>query len=365
MNESSSILLVDDDPMILRMGSTLLTRAGYRVRTASSGEDAMQAIRDEYPGILVTDWMMPGMTGIDLCRALREMEREINRHVYTIMLTALGDPDNIVEAFDAGADDYLSKPIHSRELVARVGAGARLVTLKQRLNLKERELQYRNAELEVAYAELTKANERLDHMALTDELTDLPNRRAAMQTADARWEEVTRHGGPLACVMMDLDHFKSINDTWGHEVGDEVLRQTAAVLRRTTRGGERVFRFGGEEFLLLCPNSGSEAAIVGAERIRSAIESMEVLVDGERLDVTMSLGVADRTPDMESFNDLLKAADEALYRAKHAGRNRVWVSDVESGMPPSSALAGGEIVDPAIEQLGDADSGASDLKQAG
>ncbi|MFK7960949.1 MAG: diguanylate cyclase [Phycisphaerales bacterium] len=371
MNASSSILLVDDDPMILHMGRTLLTRAGYRVRTAEDGPTAIAAIRKEDPGILVTDWMMPGMTGIDLCRTLREMEREMGRHIYTIMLTALGEPDRLVEAFDAGADDYLSKPFHAQELVARVGAGARLVALKQRLDHKERELQKRNAELEVAYQKLTQANQQLDRMALTDELTGLMNRRAAMKTAGQRWDEVSELGGSMSCVMMDLDHFKSVNDTWGHEVGDDVLRATAAVLKATTRSGETVFRLGGEEFLLFCPNAGSCHAINGAERIRRQIEDMCVMSGTTRIPVTLSLGVAERRPDMHSLKDLIRAADDALYFAKHSGRNRVatFEESIAATDEPSDEAAVGSTeatLEPgtsdAIEYV---DPTSTDLRKAG
>lgn len=321
----NTLLLVDDDPMIRRMGQTLLQKAGYDVRVASDGIEALDLIRHDPPDIVLTDWLMPELDGIGLCRAIREAEDIVGR-IYVVMLTAQSQPERLVEAFDAGADDYLGKPFHRSELVARIGAGSRLVALKQDVQRKEVELHRRNAELEIAYQELSRANLRLDAMATTDELTGLKNRRSAMTAVERRWEEVSRHGGKMAFVMMDIDHFKKFNDTWGHDVGDLVLREVSATLSDCSRASEDVFRLGGEEFLLFCHSSSAHDASVVSERIRHAVEITEIMAGTNPLNVNISLGVAERQPWMTSPNELFKAADEALYAAKHAGRNCVMIA---------------------------------------
>jgi len=321
-----TLLLVDDDPLIRRMGEALLSRAGYDVRIASDGARALEMVRADPPDLVVTDWLMPELNGLELCRAIREAEEVIGR-VYVIVLTAQSQPERLVEAFDAGADDYVAKPFHRSELVARVGAGARLMRLKADLHRNEVELHRRNAELEIAYQELSRANRRLDAMATTDDLTGLQNRRSAMTAVERRWEEVRRHGGMMSFVMMDIDHFKSFNDRFGHDVGDRVLQRVADVLSRTSRATEDVFRLGGEEFLLFCHSSSAHDASVVAERIRRAVADTEIRAGDTPLRVTISLGVADRQPWMASPNELFKAADEALYAAKKIGRNRVYFHD--------------------------------------
>jgi diguanylate cyclase (GGDEF)-like protein len=321
----NSLLLVDDDPMIRRMGQTLLQKAGYDVRVAGDGAEALELIREDPPDIVLTDWLMPNLDGIGLCRAIREAEDIVGR-IYVVILTAQSQPERLVEAFDAGADDYLGKPFHRSELVARIGAGSRMVALKQDVQRKEVELHRRNAELELAYQELSRANRRLDAMATTDELTGLQNRRSAMTAIERRWEEVSRHGGMMSFVMMDIDHFKNFNDTWGHDVGDLVLREVAGTLSRCSRATEDVFRLGGEEFLLFCHSSSAHDASVVSERIRRTLEHTEIVTGTTPLKVTISLGVADRQPWMTLPNELFKAADEALYAAKHAGRNRVMIA---------------------------------------
>ncbi len=327
---SHTLLLVDDDPLIRRMGEALLTKAGYDVRTAENGREALDMVRADPPDVVVTDWLMPELDGLELCRAIRQAEDIIGR-VYVIVLTAQSQPERLVEAFDAGADDYLGKPFHRSELVARIGAGARLVRLKADLHRKEVELHRRNAELEIAYQQLSRANRRLDAMATTDDLTGLQNRRSAMTAVERRWEEVKRQGGAMSFVMIDIDHFKSFNDRFGHDVGDLVLQRVAEVLQGNSRATEDVFRLGGEEFLLFCHGSSARDAAVAAERIRVAIAATEMQTGETPLQVTISLGVADRQPWMTSPNELFKAADEALYAAKEAGRDRVMVVRPRSG----------------------------------
>ena len=207
--------------------------------------------------------------------------------------------------------------------MARVRAGERIIQLQADLERRNREVHRINAEMEITHHKLAEANAKLNLMATTDELTGLTNRREAMARLAHAWAAADRHGHPLACIALDIDHFKSFNDGHGHALGDLVLKKTARILQRTARKDEPVCRMGGEEFLVLCEQSTEAMAAVGAERLRTAIESGVVQCDDLDLRVTVSLGVAERTPEMRDPDHLLKAADEALYAAKHSGRNRV------------------------------------------
>ena len=322
----SKLLIADDDPLIRRMVAETLRAADFVVFEAGNGREAIDAIEEHRPQLIITDWLMPQMDGLELTRALRRMQDDIG-WVYIVMLTALGDTERLVEAFEVGADDYLVKPFHPAELTARVRAGDRMVRLKMNLARQERELHRRNAQLEVAYHELTVANERLDEMATTDELTGLRNRRAAMTQIERRWDEVSRNGGAMSLVLIDIDHFKTFNDTYGHEIGDLVLKHTAQTLSSTTRSSEEVFRFGGEEFMLICTHATAQDAEIAAERLRSHVDEMRVHHNGQDMRVAVSLGVAERRPWMTELKELIKSADEALYAAKHGGRNQVKVAD--------------------------------------
>ena len=321
-----SILLVDDDPAIIQLATTALEAAGYTVRSASNGDEAMECVRADRPDMVITDWLMPAPDGLELCRMIREIE-DFSSRIYVIMLSGQRAPGRLVEALEVGADDYIHKPFNTDELVARVRSGSRLIALKADLKQKEIELHRRNAELEVAHQELSRLNRHLDEIATTDELTGLANRRSAMAAIDRRWQEIDRDPGAMAMVLGDIDHFKRINDTWGHDVGDAVLAQIAGALDGASRSTEDVFRLGGEEFLLFCRASTAAEAAVAAERMRVAVESIRITHGGRTIPCTMSFGVAERRGWMQSSCEVLKAADEALYESKHAGRNRVTIAD--------------------------------------
>jgi len=327
--ESEKCVLVADDDRATRM---LLARqletAGYKVLTAENGAEAMRLLLADGAQIVIADWMMPEMDGLELCRAIREHEGA--GFVYTIILTALHDEDRLVAAFDAGADDFLVKPLSSKELLARVRAGDRIVRLERDLAARTREMHLQNAQLAIV-------NDKLNTMAITDELTGLFNRRAAMDRLREYWAGASRHGQPLTCISLDIDHFKAINDSYGHDVGDVVLREVAQLLRNTARMGESCCRVGGEEFLVICPTSTAEMGSRGAERLRKAVERHQIRHQGKVIRVTISLGVAERTAGMEAVDDMLKASDDALYVAKRSGRNRVQCAGApvpESGSDP-------------------------------
>ncbi len=314
------VLVVDDDPSTLLLTRRQLESSGYEVLTASNGAEAMRIVLTEGPKLVVSDWLMPEMNGMELCRAIREHEGA--GFVYIIILTAVSDEDRLVEAFDAGADDFVVKPASKKELVARLRAGLRIVNLERDLAASTREVHLQNAQLAIV-------NDKLNTMAITDELTGLLNRRAALDRLREEWAANVRQGRPMSCISLDIDHFKSINDTHGHDTGDLVLREIAKTLRTATRLGEAVCRMGGEEFLVICPSATIEMACRAAERLRCAVEKRVISSRDLQLHVTISLGVAERTAAMEQVDDLLKAADDALYVAKRTGRNRVH----EAGMP--------------------------------
>ncbi|HVP12816.1 MAG TPA: HDOD domain-containing protein [Phycisphaerae bacterium] len=326
--EPLRILAVDDDPAILSMIKAQLTAEGYKVITATSGTEAFKIDLEEAPQMIITDWMMPQMDGLEFCRMLR-LHGELG-FVYVIILTAHTDRERVVEALQAGADDHLAKPWTRDELIAHVRAGERIARL-------EAELRRRSLEISQYNAELIATNEKLREIATTDELTGLSNRREGLARLEEHWALAVRHADPLSCIIADIDHFKNLNDTHGHAVGDVVLRETARVLRQPLRAGELVSRIGGEEFLVLCPKSPAEAAQQAAERLRCAIESNTIRCKGMGLSVTISLGVADRTESMQQPEDLLRAADEALFAAKRVGRNRVCVAGQRLLVPTTSA----------------------------
>jgi two-component system, cell cycle response regulator len=307
------ILAVDDELMSLKLLERTLTKAGHQVVTAQNGNEALRVALETSPQAVICDWMMPEMDGLDLCRALRRIE--CGRNMFFLLLTGRSDEDRIIEAFDAGVDDYVSKPFNSRVLLARIKGGQRLVELQQKVE-GDRKIMMKQV------AEMGLLTRKLRNAALTDVLTELTNRRYAMKRLEAEWTGALRAERPLSIISIDIDFFKKVNDTYGHDIGDLVLKETANVLRSTTRQGEEASRLGGEEFLVICPNTTEAQAAIAAERLRAAVEGHKIENSAFNGHVTISLGVAERTAEMVTHDALLKAADDAVYAAKHAGRNR-------------------------------------------
>lgn len=308
------ILVVDDDPASMKLVERYLTGAGYRVTTATSAEEALEIDRREAPQIIVTDWVMPGMDGIELCHRLRADERM--GWVFILVLTAMTEKGKELAALEAGADDFLGKPFTRQELLAHIRVGERVVRLESNLGERNRQIAHYNALL-------ADANDRLRKQATTDEMTGLINRREAMTRLEQQWAMSQRYNEPLCCILADIDHFKSFNDTYGHALGDQVLRATAATLLKSSRTTDTVGRIGGEEFLIICPKSTAKMTRIAAERMRKAVAENPLIANGEECRITASFGLAERTPVMQNPPELLKAADEALYAAKQTGRNRV------------------------------------------
>lgn len=321
-NDPIKVLVVDDDAFAIALAKRHLDRAGYEVQTASNGADALRILLNKGASIVVTDWQMPEMTGLDLCRAIREHEGI--PFCYVVIMTALNTADGcVVEALGAGADDFVTKPLQHKEFLARIRAGERIFRLQRQLDARTLELHRYNAEMALTQDQLSKANQTLKHVARIDELTDLLNRRAALEYLDDGWASANRYGTPFSCIMLDIDHFKRFNDEYGHAVGDLVLKETAAVLRHTARKEEKVARVGGEEFLVLCPSTTEANAVICAERFRKAVESHVISWGPLKLHVSISLGVSTKNNDMTNRDDLLRCADDALYAAKDDGRNKV------------------------------------------
>lgn len=314
------VVVIDDDAVERSLLSAHLRKAGHSVAVAVDGVEGLKTVLEVNPQLVITDRMMPGMDGVTLCRALRQTK--MGRQLYVLMLTGSEDEQSQVEAFEAGADDYLVKPCRPKILAARLRACQRLLHLQEEVRRDKEELRRYMADLSVA-------NRKLQQAALTDALTGLYNRRYAMDRLEQEWAEASRSGGLLAALILDIDHFKKINDTYGHDIGDVVLCETAGQLRATLRGSDVVCRLGGEEFLVIASGIGAEAALACGERLRRAIEENHLETAAGSLRVTLSLGAAVRTPAMRGPQDLLKAADLAVYAAKQGGRNCVRLAGPE------------------------------------
>lgn len=290
----------------------------YVVETASDGEEALAAVEKAPPDLILLDVMMPKIDGIEVARRIRA--NKSLPFVPIIMQTALDSTEHKVEGLDAGADDYITKPIEFAELRARVNSMLRIKALQEALAWREKELR--------------EVNERLLFISRTDGLTGVDNRRHLEERLHEMYAHSARLGEPLSCVMVDLDNFKSVNDTYGHQAGDAVLQQLAELLKHEAREIDRVGRYGGEEFMLLLPDAVLDSAVTFAERVRKAIEENTFTFEGGTLRRTASFGVAAfPDPHVTHCEALVKAADDALYVAKETGRNRV----VRFGSPEFNA----------------------------
>jgi diguanylate cyclase (GGDEF)-like protein len=325
---SLTVIVADDDPVELRLLTRHLKKAGHVVHAAADGAEALRLVLEVNPQLVITDRVMPVMDGTTLVKALRQTK--MGRQFYILMLTGSEEDETQVEAFEAGADDYMVKPFRPKLLAARLRACARVIHLQEEVRRDKEELRRCMAELGVA-------NRKLQQAALTDALTGLYNRRYALDRLDREWAIATRSGQSLACLVIDIDHFKRVNDTHGHDVGDLVLQATAKVLCDSLRPSDVVCRLGGEEFVVIGPGMSMERAAACAERLRAATERNLLEVANGKLRVTLSIGAAVRTARTQNPAGLLKAADEATYAAKQGGRNRVCLATVPE---PQEAAAG-------------------------
>lgn len=308
------VLVVDDDASMRGLVRKVLETVGHQVLEAHDGKTGMEMALEFQPQLMIVDWVMPEVTGLELTRALRQTK--IGRSIYILIMTSLEDDDRLIEAFENGVDDFMNKPINPRVLAARLRAGQRVIRLQQELD-RDRE------EIRRFAAELAVSNRRLQEVALTDSLTGFPNRRYAIERVQQEWLVSSRTRRPLATMVIDVDQFKTYNDTHGHDVGDAVLRQVAASVKGALRAQDIVARTGGDEFLVICPDTGLDAALACAERVRFAVESTPLAMSGQTLNMSVSIGVATRDTVMTEPDALIKRADQALYLAKNKGRNRI------------------------------------------
>ncbi|HYN18744.1 MAG TPA: diguanylate cyclase [Actinomycetes bacterium] len=297
------ILVVDDEPLSRLVVQAALDRLGHQWTAAEDGQAAWQCFSQDKPDVLITDLLMPGLDGLELCRRVRADTRA--GYTYIVLVTVLGDRQDIVRGMDAGADDYLVKPLQLFDLRARLIAAQRVTDL---------------------HAELDSHRAQLAHLARHDPLTGLGNRRSLQQDLEVLHARSQRYRRRFALAMCDIDRFKAYNDTHGHQAGDQALRAVAATIARELRGGDAVYRYGGEEFLLVLPEQTLDTALIAVERVRSAMERLAIpqTAAGPSGMLTLSAGIAAFGPgEPTTAEELLKQADVALYRAKSAGRNQL------------------------------------------
>jgi len=296
------ILIAEDEPVFRLLLEDTLIRWGYEVMVCRDGIEACRILQSENaPQLAILDWKMPGMEGTEICRKIRKTAS--NGYTYIILLTSLQRDEDLVTGMEAGADDYIIKPFKHNELKVRLRAGRRIIELQN---------------------ELMAARDSLREKAMRDSLTGLLNHEEILGVLEKELARSERDGVCVSIIMADIDHFKKINDTYGHIAGDAVLRLTARKMHSMVRAYDAVGRYGGEEFLLVLPECCKECAVAFAHRLRARIGSEEMDTPEGMIPVTISLGVAASGNDLRlDEQTLVKAADAALYKAKENGRNRV------------------------------------------
>jgi two-component system, cell cycle response regulator len=298
------ILVVDDSPVYRKLIEQILAGQGYLLSFACNGGEALQMYHETAPSIVITDWIMPDFSGLKLCEHIRADKS--SPYTYVVLMTSNTEKDGVVKGLEAGADDYLVKPFDSNEMLARIGAGRRIIDLHRQLERK---------------------SAQLEQVARTDSLTGLPNRRAIEEWASKQLKGALRHGFPIWVVLGDLDSFKEINDSFGHEAGDIVLRTFADTLKKTTRVSDMCGRLGGDEFLLVISHASAENIEMTINRFREQFSALSFPFAGQSVSISATFGVAgSESGELKEFEALVRKADEMLYEAKRAGRNCVRVA---------------------------------------
>lgn len=303
-SDSFPILVVEDDPVSRRILEKSLTKSGMKVVAAENGREALELLEKTFFPIVITDWMMPELDGLELCQRIRKMEWP--SYVFIILLTARGAVDDIITGLDAGADDYLTKPFNKAELKARLRAGTRILGLYDKIN----------------------------KLSITDPLTQCFNRGYLMKSLTKEIKRSIRYKNNLFIVMSDIDHFKNINDSYGHQAGDLVLKEFASLIMNSFRDEvDWLARYGGEEFILVLPETGRDGAWQAAERLRKKVSEMVIPVKEEKIQITASFGISGFEGHNSvvniSANALIEKADKCLYQAKREGRNRVVLTELD------------------------------------
>lgn len=305
MDHLFPVLIAEDDPVSRQMLEKNLVKAGRKVVSTSNGQEAMECLKKNYYPIVITDWMMPVMDGLELCRSIRK--QKFPGYVFIVLLTSRAEPCDIVAGLDAGADDYLTKPFNQAELVARMKAGERILNYER---------------------SLANALDEIRTLSITDPLTKCYNRGYLMEHLSQEIKRNRRYKHSLHIAMIDIDHFKRVNDTYGHQAGDLVLQACVRCINGSIRvGADWLARYGGEEFILVLPETDLDKTWKVAERIRCLISEMLIPLEEKEITITASFGISGFGSGLSgedvSIELLINQADRYLYEAKKAGRNRI------------------------------------------
>lgn len=323
------VLIADDSLLSRRLLEETLRSWSYDVVVACDGSEAWRILEaSDAPSLAILDWMMPGHTGPELCQLVRKKARE--PYTYILLLTSRNDKEDVVTGMDSGADDYITKPFDKHELKVRLRAGTRIVELQE---------------------QLLTTREALRVQATRDYLTNLWNRSTILQHLERELARSWREGEPVGVVLGDLDHFKAINDTWGHAAGDLALREAAERMKSSLRPYDSIGRYGGEEFLLVLPGAGLDDTIWLADRVRVAIRSEAVAWHKSNITLSCSFGCASGLGGRVTADELIRIADEALYAAKRGGRDRAIGRECMAGVA-SSASAGSALQEVLFDATG-------------
>lgn len=297
------VLIADDDALSRKILEDALSKWGYEILMAHNGNEAWDILeKSDRPNLAVLDWIMPGMDGVEICRRLRKLS--LPNYVYVILLTARNKLEDVIKGLESGADDYIIKPFNHEELKSRLQIGQRIIELEHRIL----------------------------RLASTDYLTGLLNRRAFLERLERELNRCQREASPMGIIIMDIDHFKKVNDNYGHQAGDLVLQELSTTLVTLCRVYDFIGRYGGEEFIVCLPGADKWNTYQIAERARSIVENKNIFLPGKgsSVSVTASFGITSLEPGQRKSADrLINEADEALYRAKDQGRNQVvmYISD--------------------------------------
>ncbi len=305
MDNSFSILIVEDNPVSLKMLQMMIRIAGYEVVPAQNGLQALNLLKERFFPIVITDWVMPGLDGLELCRRIRKMNS--SGYIYIIIFTCKDAKGDIVSGLEAGADEYLTKPVNPDELIARLKTARRILELE---------------------SSLKKKNEEIRMLSITDQLTGAFNRLYLNERFPAEIKKFFRYSQPLSLLMCDIDNFKKVNDSYGHSAGDLLLQRFSERLKKSIRSGiDWIVRYGGDEFLIVMPNIDLTGACLAAERLCALLSEEAFVIKNEAIKITASFGVSAIDPAGQNNSgvpeSLIEQVDECLHQAKKDGRNRI------------------------------------------